>query len=60
MDLSTIRVKFQNVFEVYTLSKETFVYWSELNSISYILVHLGGWVGVAWVGGYVFRVKSCS
>ena len=31
-------VKFQNLFQVYSLSLVTFVFWSELNSISSILV----------------------
>ena len=42
-------------FEVYTLSKETFVLWSEFNLITYILVQLGGWLGGwgldGWLGG---------
>ena len=39
--------------------KELFVFWSELNSIFYILVQLVdgfvgvGWVGGGWVGGWV-------
>ena len=43
----------KNVFEVYILSKEAFVFWSELNSIFYILVQLvDGLVGVGWVLGW--------
>ena len=43
------------VFEIqieFTLSKETIVFWSELNSIFYILVQLvdGGGVGGVRVG----------
>ena len=50
--LITIRVKFENVFEVYTLSKESFVFWSELNSIFYILVQsVDEWVGRWRLGG---------
>ena len=37
-----VRVKFQNIFEVYSLSKVTFVFWPALNSCSFILVRLGG------------------
>ena len=40
-------------FEVYTLSKETFVLWSEFNLITYILVQLGGWLGGWGLGGWV-------
>ena len=32
------RVKFKNIFEVYSLSSATFVFWSKLNSGSFLLV----------------------
>ena len=35
--LITIRVKFENVFEVNSLIKASFVSWSKLNSSSFIL-----------------------
>ena len=31
----TIRDKFENIFEVYSLSQAIFVFWSELNSSSF-------------------------
>ena len=35
----TIRVKFQTVFEVYSLSQATFVFWSELgNFLEYVFL----------------------
>ena len=37
----SIRTKFRNIFGVYLLSLATFVFWSELNSSSFILVKLG-------------------
>ena len=45
MGLIPTRVMFQNVFEDYSLSEATFVFWSESNSRSYLLVQLGGWMG---------------
>ena len=34
----TIRVKFENIFEVNSLTLATFVFWSKLNSSSFPLV----------------------
>ena len=47
-----IRVKFYDVFEVYSLSYATFVFWSELNSRSFYMS--GGWVD-GWMGGCAGR-----
>ena len=36
--LISIRVKFENIFEVNSLTLATFVFWSKLNSSSFLLV----------------------
>ena len=48
-DLINSRVNFQNVFEVLDCVKK-FCFWSEFNSISYLLVQVSGWVVWRLVG----------
>ena len=55
-----IRIKFENGFEVYSLSSVTFVYYRELNSSSFILVRwMGVWMGV-WAAGLLEIITNSA
>ena len=52
--LINIRVKFQNVFKAYSWTYANFAFWSDLNSSSFILFRVDGWVAG------LFEIKTSS